>query len=152
MSQLYHLNREIEQLKKQKENLEYTIQAISATKDTVQGSSASFPFVLHSITVEGIPHSRGGEWLKMKSELQDVKKLLEINAEKLVFEYNRLNRYIQECEDSLTRQVLTGRYINGLSWPQVAAGIEGNNTEDSVKKIAYRYFKKDKRCPTCPEK
>lgn len=52
-----------------------------------------------------------------------------------------LERYISEISDSLMRQIFTYRFVNGLSWDQVAAKI-GGNTGGSVKKMCYRYLKK----------
>lgn len=143
MSQLHYLNKEIEQLKKQKSDLEYVLNDMSFTMAGVQGSDANFPYVLHNIKVAGIATGDRNKWLQRKAELEDIKSLIELNGIKLTFEYNRLNRYIQECEDSLIRQVLSLRYINGLSWEQVADSIGGGNTGNSVKMIAYRYLNKN---------
>lgn len=51
-----------------------------------------------------------------------------------------LNDYIAGCPDSLTRQILTYRFVDGLSWNQIAAhtGI----TPAAAKMIAYRYIRK----------
>lgn len=53
----------------------------------------------------------------------------------------QLNDYIAECPDSLTRQILTYRFVDGLSWDQVAAHI-GGITPAAAKMIAYRYIRK----------
>ena len=58
---------------------------------------------------------------------------------------NRLERYISEIPDSLTRQIFTLRFISGLSWLQVAYSIGGNNTEGGVKMICYRYINDEKK-------
>ncbi|RXI57426.1 RNA polymerase subunit sigma-24, partial [Clostridium tetani] len=38
-------------------------------------------------------------------------------------------------------QIISLRYINGLTWEEVATNIGGNNTADSVRKTAERFLK-----------
>ena len=51
-----------------------------------------------------------------------------------------IEEYINTIDDSLTRQILSLRYVNGLTWEQVAASIGGGNTADSVRKVAERFL------------
>jgi len=143
LSQLFYLNREIEQLDLQKQTLEDDLRLLKTTTDSVQGSAMQIPFQLHSVKIEGIAISDRKKWLKIKAELSDVKKLKELKSEQLVYEFSRLNRYIQFGEDSLIRQILELRFIKGFKWNKVADDIGGNNTEDSVKKAFYRYLKSE---------
>ena len=53
--------------------------------------------------------------------------------------------YIGSVPDSLVRQILTLRFVDGLSWTAVAHRIGGGNTEGSVKKAFYRFFAKEIR-------
>ena len=48
--------------------------------------------------------------------------------------------YIGSVQDSLVRQILTLRFVDGLSWTAVAHRIGGGNTEESVKKAFYRFW------------
>lgn len=82
--------------------------------------------------------------------IAEQRDLVELKVRQLVIEYNRLSRYIASVGDSLTRQILALRYIDGLSWLQVANRIGGGNTADSVKKQCYRFLEKEKSCPECP--
>lgn len=143
LSQLFYLNREIKQLQHKKELLECDLKQLSTTVGSVQASQMQIPFKLHSVKVEGIAITDRKKWLKIKVELTDVKKLIELKSEQLVCEYNRLNRYIQSVDDSLIRQILELRFIEGLSWNNVADGVGGNNTEDSVKQACHRYIIKN---------
>lgn len=125
LSQLYYLNREIEQIKQRIEELECI-----ATSTT--------------LNITGMPHVSGvtDKVGKYAAEIADLKELLELNLKKCFYELNRLNRYINTIDDPILRMVFTLRYINGLSWRQVAYSIGGNNTENAVKKMAYRYLDK----------
>lgn len=48
--------------------------------------------------------------------------------------------YIYSIPDSLTRQIIYYRCVSLMSWRRVAYEVGGNNTEESVKKIYYRFF------------
>lgn len=134
LSQLYHLNREIEQEKFRLRELE------AAATDT-------------SAKISGLPHVGGlSDKTAIAAQIADSKAIIEAKIALSVVEYNRLNRYINSVEDSLTRQILTLRFVDGLSWEQVAASIGSGVTKDSVKKVCYRYIKRNsKSCPQCPD-
>ena len=59
--------------------------------------------------------------------------------------------FIYSIPDSLTRQIVYYRCVSLMSWRRVAYEVGGNNTEESVKKIYYRFFGKQKSCPECPD-
>ena len=77
------------------------------------------------------------------AELDYYKAKLTNRLEQCRIELIRLNDYISACPDSLTRQILTYRFVNGLSWNRVAAHIGHTVTVWSVKDTAYRYIKKN---------
>ena len=79
-------------------------------------------------------------------EIADLKQLIRLNVERCMIERNRLERYIATVEDSLVRQILRLRYINGLSWVAVANHIGGNNTDVSVQMQINRFLKRNKSC------
>lgn len=122
LSQLYYLNREIEQDKRRLQELGDASTNI-ATK------------------VTGLPHI-GGIFDKtaIAAEIVDCRAVIKAKTELSVVEYNRLNRYIASVEDSLIRQILTLRFVNGLSWKQVAENIGGGNTADGVRMLCDRFL------------
>ena len=122
LSQLYYLNKEILQQRKRLSELE----ALS-TNITPQ--------------ISGMPHAPGisDKVAQCAEEIADLKALISLNIQKYWYERNRLERYIAGIEDSLTRQVFTLRFVDGLTWVQVAHRI-GGNTVSSVKMICYRYL------------
>lgn len=127
LSQLYYLNREIEQLQRRIAELE--ARALSTSKPITGMPS-----------VPGVVDKLG----KYVAEIADLKGILDLNLKKCFYELNRLNRYIQGIEDSEIRMIMSLRYVNGLTWEQVAYSIGGMNSADGVKKKAYRFLNKNK--------
>ena len=121
LSQLYYLNREIEDLKNKIFELE------AKATDT-------------SVKITGMPHGAGaGDKIgRAVAELDYYKAKLTNRLEQCRIELIRLNDYISACPDSLTRQILTYRFVNGLSWNQVAASV--GITIGAAKMILYRYI------------
>ncbi|MCL2588464.1 MAG: hypothetical protein FWD84_03545 [Oscillospiraceae bacterium] len=74
-------------------------------------------------------------------QLCDLKDQLTLIRESALSEYTVLQAFIAEIEDSQTRLIFTLRYVNGLSWHQVAWKL-GGNTSDSVRMIHNRYLVK----------
>lgn len=131
LSQLYYLNREIERDKQRMEELR------AAATDT-------------AVKITGLPHVSGiSNKTALAAEIADIASIIEAKQQMCIAEYNRLCRYVAGIDDSLMRQIISLRFINGLTWRQVAQHIGGGNTEDTVKRACYRYLKKS--CPECPE-
>lgn len=122
LSQLYYLNREIERDKRRLAELE-----TAAQSDTAK--------------ITGMPHGSGADDKigRYAAEIADLQGIITANIQRCWYELNRLNRYIAGVDDSLTRQILTLRFVNGLPWQQVACSIGGNNTAPGVKMACYRY-------------
>lgn len=72
--------------------------------------------------------------------IAEQRELIELKIKQSIIEYNRLNRYIAEVADSLTRQIMSLRYVNGFNWTQVAMHIGGGNTPDGVRKRHDRFL------------
>lgn len=123
LSQLYWLNREIEFDKRRLEELE----AMATSPKSQQ--------------IDGMPHNSSGQDViaRQVAEIADLKAIITAKQQQCIYERNRLERYISSIDDSLTRQVFTLRFINGLSWRQVAFHVGGGNTAESVRQRAKRY-------------
>jgi len=125
LSQLYWLNREIEE--QQRRLLELESLATSCTS-----------------RITGMPSSRHivdklGEYT---AEIADLRGLIDLNIKKCFYELNRLNRYINTVEDSQMRTILALRYVNGLGWGQVAHSIGGGNSDKSIQMMVNRFLAK----------
>lgn len=124
LSQLYYLNREIEMDQERLADLKTRVG-------------------LSSPQMDGMPHGSGhGESKveKVAAEIVDLQAIIAAKQIQCIHERARLERYISHIPDSLTRMIFTFRFVNGLPWAQVAASIGGDNKEDSVKKVCYRYL------------
>lgn len=106
LEQLRYLNNEIKILREQVERLNAQV-----VTDVVTGSSKFYPFVEHKISIEGMPCCNKVSKLKFKLELR-LKELLILQSEAIDF--------ICGIDDSEIRLIFTLRYIENLTWQQVA--------------------------------
>lgn len=72
-------------------------------------------------------------------QLGDLKNQLARSRETAMAEYGLLQAFIAQIDDSQIRLIFTLRYMDGLSWHQVAWRL-GGNTADSVRMIHNRYL------------
>lgn len=130
LSQIRYLKSEIEMLKKQIAELDYRI-----TTDTVTGSDPDFPYTERRFVITGI------DCEDYKHRTQRLKRKLEKKVTELVELLEATHEYIENIDDSLIRQIITLRHIEGLTWEQVAARIGGSSTADSLRKMHDRFLK-----------
>lgn len=114
-----------------------------SVKDKVRGGNGG----LQSFVIEGIPTA---EYSRKKTEYQA--KMLRLNERQATLEMlesdlenilNEVEKYILTLKDSRIRLIIRYKYIQNLSWAQVAKKIGGNNTEEGVKSAFHRFFKKN---------
>lgn len=72
--------------------------------------------------------------------IAEIKRVISEKRERCLAERLRLEKYIASVDDSLVRMAMTLRFLDGMHWRAVAMRIGGGNTEDSVKKMVYRYI------------
>lgn len=102
--------------------------------DKVTGSSPYFPYTAMSFHIEGTDvedYNMRTKRLRIRL-IKKKNELLELQEE--------VQNFIDRIEDSLTRQIITLRYVNGYSWVKVANDISGDNTPDGVRMLAKRYM------------
>lgn len=84
----------------------------------------------------------------------DIKERILKNQIEYIAEQKKIESYIDSINDYQIRLILSMRFVDHLTWNQISVKIGGNNTEDSVKKMCYRFLKKSektKSCPKCPD-
>ena len=75
-------------------------------------------------------------------EIERCKQLIEQCMKKSIQEYKKLIVYISKIDDSMIRQIIFLRFIQGLTWVQVASEIGGGNSPDSIRMMVKRYLAK----------
>lgn len=95
--------------------------------DTVSGSSKEYPYIKRTVTIRGYTTE---ESAAKAAELTQLK-----------HEYKKLTDYIDSIENKQLQVIFILRFIKSLSWRRIAFKIGGNNTEESVKKMVYRYIR-----------
>lgn len=90
----------------------------------------------------GMPHAPGVkdkigdlgiEIADLETEIEEVEARVEQSA-------SAVKSFIAEIPDIQTRMVFRLRFCRGYQWKEVARMLGGGNTEDSVKKVCYRYL------------
>lgn len=129
LSQLYWLDKEIVMDEKRLEQLEQQAASVSSPK------------------YDGMPHSHdaGSMTEKLVAEIIDLQAIIAAKQIQCIHEKQRLERYIEQIDDAYTRQIFELRFVERMSWADVAYTVGGEScSEGSVKKICYRYIKSTK--------
>ena len=156
LSKLYHLNREIELNQRQLAQLEADIQADAARlaelRSSIDGlASPKTDSLPHGTDVHSKVESTAVQIVSLEEGIRK-KHSMEINIQASIttrqtlclLERERLEKYIDGIPDSIIRQIFTLRFVNGLPWEQVAAGISPNQKAESVRRACYRYLNDEK--------
>lgn len=123
LGQLHYLNKEIEMLKIRQRELR-TIAEGTTTRIT------GMPFG------SGISDKIGN----YASEIADLDLLITLNIERCWKELKQLNQFINTIDDSQLRQIFSLRYINGLTWQQIAFAV-GESDESYPRRLHNRFLK-----------
>ena len=128
LKQIRYLKREIRLIQEQIAAVESEI-----VTDKVTGSDPEHPWTERSFIIKGLPGERNEKLLRLRDRLERRKSdLQDMRAE--IFEW------VEGIEDSLLRQVIILRHVNGLSWRQVAREIGAGTTWDSLRKMHDRFI------------
>ena len=128
LKQIRYLKREIRLIQEQIAAVESEI-----VTDKVTGSDPEHPWTERHYIIKGLPGERNEKLLRLRDRLERRKSdLQDMRAE--IFEW------VEGIEDSLLRQVIILRHVNGLSWRQVAREIGAGTTWDSLRKMHDRFI------------
>ncbi len=77
------------------------------------------------------------------SGIADLQSLIEAKRLQRIDEMKKLHNYIEEISDPYTRVIFQYRFIDRLTWCEVADKIDGSGTltDKNVSQICYRYIK-----------
>ena len=129
---------EREEVKEKIYKLEKQIEKIEqegAVVDKVRGGEGG----LQSFKIKGFPYPEYQKKKVLLNARRDTLLDLEI---KILNSINEIESFISKINDSHVRRIINLRIIKKFSWEKVAKTIGGGNTEDSVKKIFYRFIEK----------
>jgi hypothetical protein len=130
LKQLRHLKSEIKLLQEQILALESEI-----VTDKVKGSDPDHPWTERHYIIRGLPGERNEKLLRLRDRLERRKSdLQDMRAE--IFEW------VESIDDSLLRQVIILRHVNGLSWRQIARTIGAGTTWNSLRMMHDRFLEK----------
>ena len=130
LRQLRYLKSEIRLLKGQIADIEFAV-----VTDVVTGSDPRHPYTERKFTITGVDYE------SYRRKTKRLRRELQRRAEELIDLVAEINRYVENIDDSLIRQIIILRHVNGLTWEQVAASIGGNNTADSVRMMHDRFLR-----------
>ena len=136
LSQYCDLKEEIKDLRRRKEKKEEEIQKIESdgsVVDMVKGGSGG----IEHFKIEGFPLP---EYSRKKTSLYMYKAQIENAESELLALTNNIEEYIQNLKDSRIRRILRLRYIDNLTWLQVARSMGGTATADSVRMEHNRFL------------
>lgn len=142
LKQIPDIKREIRDLEK---GIDVTRRRIDTLKrnevcDTVTGSRADL--TIGPIQVRGHPEREYGKRLR---ELQKKKELMEKKKTELSKMESDAEEYIQTISQSSLRRLLRYRYMDGLSWQQVATRMGHKYSAESCRKRVERFMSDESR-------
>ena len=106
--------------------------------DSVKGSSTCFPYVAHSIVIEGL-ETKPYSLPLLHDKLSNYKKRL---TNQILY----IEDEIEKIDNSEIRLIISLRYLDRLSWVQVMFKM-GYNNQDTPRMKLNNYFKKRKQSP-----
>ncbi len=130
---------EIKDIQARMENLEEQIRKMEdrgySVKDSVTGGAGG----IQHFVIEGYPYP---EYTRRRTLLSIRRQQLKERELKLLELTNEAESYINEIRDSRMRRMITYRFLNNLSWFQVAQRIGGKHTADSCRMAVERFLEK----------
>lgn len=100
---------EVNLLKKQLEKIEPEF-----VRDSVNGSALEFPYTVHKVHIEGY------DLESYKKKVAKMNRRIVNKMNELVEEKDRLIEFIYGIENSEVRQIFIYKYIDGLTWKEIA--------------------------------
>lgn len=113
--------------------------------DGVIASDHEYPYTPHISKVEGLESNLDKfENHIINMELRQVRKMQDMTDRAL----SEIRQMVDGIDDEYVKSIVTYRFIDGLSWRQVAFRMGGGISESGVKMAYARYFK---CCDECDE-
>lgn len=140
---------EIENTAEELENLRKRLKKIenkecTVVKDSVQGSSRSYPYINHNCVIEGVevPKNR-----HLKHKYRKLIKSKKYKLEKLRVQLEYELNYVR---DSDIRKIIRLRYNDNKTWLQIMFKMN-YNSESKAKMKLKRFLEKNNKCDKCDD-
>lgn len=152
LSKLYWLNREVEGnqkelLRLEAETLKVEEELLALRRDIDGLASPNMDGMPHGTDVCSAVEARALRIMQLEDAVRrkhdalvNLRARISTKQTLVILERDRLEQYVGEIVDPFMRQIMRLRFVNGLSWDQVAACM-GNTKGESVKKRCYRYVR-----------
>lgn len=138
LNEYIDLQKEIEETREKIAKVEKQIEKIEkqgAVIDTVSGGNGG----IQHFKIEGFPYP---EYSRKKTLLYARQTTLTNLEIELMETINEIELFISQIDDSFMRRIINLRFIEKLSWGEVANRMGGYNNEDNIKKAFYRFMEK----------
>lgn len=126
LKQIYYLNNEVKMWQKELDRLEY--------KSLVKAQ-----------VITGMPFGSGisDPTFEIIAERERYRKIIDGLLARIQIERRKIIEYIESIDDSLLRQIMFLRNVSCMNWNQIACEMGGYVSEECIKKIYHRHFKKE---------
>lgn len=91
---------------------------------------------LGTVRIEGFPSL---DYQRKKGQLKRLKERLVVKDAELLDKLTEVEEYIESVEDSRIRQIMRYRFLDDMSWRQIAKAMYPE-TEESARKAMQRYL------------
>lgn len=138
LNEYIDLQKEIEETRDKIKRVESQIEKLEkqgVVFDTVSGGKGG----IQHFKIEGFPYP---EYSRKKTLLYARQTTLTNLELELMETINDVEMFITQIDDSFMRRIINLRFIEKLSWGEVATRMGGANNEDNIKKAFYRFMEK----------
>lgn len=124
LSKYFHLNKKLEKYQE-------TLNALQSAATSV------------TTKLTGMPHAQGGDKVSAFAvQIVGLKESIEQIEMDMLEEKNKLTCYINTIEDPYIRAIYSLRFLECMTWQEIADAVGGGNTDASVKMACYRTLRK----------
>lgn len=77
---------------------------------------------------------------KFVAQIADLEKQISELKSDINRERQAVMDFVESIQDGFIKTIFSLRFIECMTWAEIAEVVGGDNTEDSVKKVCYRYL------------
>ncbi len=133
------LQEEVKEVRERIDKTEKQIAKIEEEGNVVDSVSGGYGGIQH-FKIEGFPNMEYG---RKKTLLYARKATLASLEMELLETLNQVEEFIASVEDSRMRRIINFRFIDKLSWVQVANRLDSNSTADGVRMEFNRFMEQN---------